>query len=245
MHGRGMPEADPRHVRPLRRPLVRAVRECWTRERGRQALWRVAFLVVLAGLLVASAVDVPYRGAIAAWVVAGSAAWIASIAAEQDRRRLIRRHGECGLPSVGGWRLVAIPAELPADDLLAIDLIAAIYDEVRVERRPIRGHPRAGSRTTYTGGGLRATARRWARSRGAPVRLGDRTLARLRTLGIVHAVRISQVDAHRLSFTTAEDALRAYERSTGRSLIQWNLPRDPRATETRPPIPHVDEPAPA
>ena len=232
MPERGRRETDRGHVLPLRRPLVRTVRERWTKERTRQALWRGVFLAVLAGLFVASAVDVPYRAAIRAWVVAGSAAWLASIAAERDRRRLIRRHDESGLPSIGGWRLVAMPAELLPEDLLAIDLVAYLYDEVRLERRPIRGHPRAGSRTAYTGGGLRATARHWARSRGAPVRLGDRTLARLRTLGIVHTVRISQVDAFRLSYPTADDGLRALERATGRRLIAWSLPRDPRATES-------------
>lgn len=240
MPARGMHEADPGQVLPMRRPLVRAVREHWTRERGRQALWRCAFLAVLAGLAVASAVDVPYRAAITAWVVAGAAAWLASVAAERDRRRLIRHHDESGLPAVGGWRLVAVPAELPAGDLLAMDLVAYFYDEVRIERRPIRAHPRAGSRSTYTGGGLRATARRWAQSRGAPARLGDRTLARLKSLGIVHTVRISQVDAFRLSYPTAEDALRALERSTGRPLLDRKLGRDPRATDSGVPIWQAD-----
>ncbi len=243
MPERGRRETDRGHVLPLRRPLVRTVRERWTKERTRQAVWRGVFLAVLGGLFIASAVDVPYRAAITAWVVAGSAAWLASISAERDRRRLIRRHDESGLPSVRGWRLVAIPAELLPEDLLAIDLVAYLYDEVRLERRPIRGHPRAGSRTTYSGGGLRATARRWARSRGAPLRFGDRTLARLRALGIVHAVRISQVDAYRLSYATAEDAIRALERSSGGSIVQWSLGRDPRATEARPPVRQADEPA--
>lgn len=141
------------------------------------------------------------------------------------------QHDECGLPAVGGWRLAAPPAGLPPDELLALDLVVWLYDRTRLERRPIRGHPRAGTRATYAGGGLRALARRWAAETGAPVRQGDRTLARLRSLGVVRGVRISQVVAHRLVCPTAEDAIRAIERSGGTRLIAWELGRDPRSSE--------------
>jgi hypothetical protein len=213
---------------PLRRPLVRRLRERWGRERVRLAVWRTAYLLVLAGLVLASVLDQPYRAAISAWVVAGSVAWISGVVAERDRARQIRLHDTSGLPAIGGWRLVAPPGELAPEDLLALDLVAWLYDHAHLEQRPIRGHPRGGTRATYAGGGLRALARRWAAERGAPVRLGDRTLARLRALGVVHGVRISQVVAHRMTYATAEDALRALERSTGHSLIAWELGRDPR-----------------
>jgi hypothetical protein len=218
-----------RDAGPLRRPAVRAARETWARERRRITRWRLAFLGVLLGLVIANAVDRPYPAAINAWVMAGAASWVASIAAEHDRARQIRRHDASGLPSVGGWRLIAAPADLPPQDLLALDLIIWLSDHAHLERRPIRGHPRGGTRVTYAGGGLRALARQWAARSGAPVRLGDRTLAHLRTVGVVRGVRISQVVAHRLVFSRAEDAIRAMERATGRQLIAWELGRDPRA----------------
>jgi hypothetical protein len=214
----------------LRRPIPRALRERWSWERRRLLSWRTAYLAVLLGLAVASVLDQPYYAAITAWVLAGSAAWLASLAAERDRVRQIRRHDTSGLPAVGGWRLAASPASLPAEDLLALDLVLWLYDHARLERQPIRGHPRRGTRATYAGGGLRALARQWAARTGAPVRQGDRTLARLRSLGVVRGVRISQVVAHRLAFRTAEDAIRAMERATGQRLIVWELGRDPRVS---------------
>ncbi len=229
MAARDRVREHPGDAGPLRRPLVRGLRERWGRERVRLAVWRGTFLLVLGGLVLASVLDQPYPAAISAWVVAGSVAWIAATAAEWDRARLIRRHDTSGLPAIGGWRLVAPPGELAPEDLLALDLVVWLYDHAQLEQRPIRGHPRGGTRATYAGGGLRALARRWAAERGAPVRLGDRTLARLRSLGVVHGVRISQVVAHRLTYATAEDAIRALERSTRRSLIAWELGRDQRA----------------
>ena len=224
----------PTDARPLTIPLARRLRERWGRERLRLTLWRLAYLAVLLGLVVASIVDQPYRAAISAWVLAGSVAWIASILAERDRARLIARHDACGLPAIRGWRLAAVPADLPADELLALDLLVFLYDHASLERRPIRGHPRAGMRATYAGGGLRALSRRWAAQTGAPVRQGDRTLARLRAAGVVRGVRISQVVAHRLVFASAEDAIRALEQASGRRLIAWELARDPRATSADP-----------
>ena len=223
-------------VSPLRRPFRRAMSARWGRERRRLVAWRLAYLAVLGVLVVASVVDQPYRAAITAWVMAGSAAWVAAEGAERDRARQIRRHDASGLPAVHGWRLAAPPAALPPEDLLALDLLAWLYDHTALERRPIRGHPRRGARSTYAGGGLRALARRWAAQSGAPVRQGDRTLARLRTLGVVRGVRLSQVVAHRLVFATAEDAVRAIERTTGRALIDWQLGRDPRTERERPPL---------
>jgi len=217
-----------RDAGPMRRPALRAAREIWARERRRITRWRVTFVAVPVGLAAASVVDQPYPAAITAWVVAGAAAWLASIEAERDRRRVIRRPDESGLPSVGGWRLRAQIADVPQADLLALDLALWLYATVRLERRPIRGHPRGGTRSTYAGGGLRALARRWAAQTGAPVRQGDRSLARLRAIGVVRGVKICQVVAHRLVFTHAEDAVRAIERATGRPLIAWEFGRDPR-----------------
>jgi hypothetical protein len=207
---------------------MRAVRERWARERRRITRWRLAYLGVLIGLAVANVLDRPYPAAITAWVTAGAVAWVAGIAAEADRTRQLRRHETSTLPAIRGWRLVAPLADLPPDDLLAFDLLLWTYAHVRLESRPIRGHPRRGTRATYAGGGLRALARRWAAQTGAPVRLGDRTLARLRALGVIRGVRISQVVAHRLVFASAEDAIRALEQATGRRLVAWELGRDPR-----------------
>ena len=214
---------------PVRRPLVRALRERWERERVRLALWRLAYLLVLTGLTVASRVDVPYWTPIAAWIVAGSAAWVGALVAERDRTRQIRRHERSPYPAIGGWRLVALPADLDADTLLELDLLAWLYDRARPARRAIRGHPRGGGRVTYEGGGLRALARRWAAERGMPVRAGDRVLGRLEGHGAVYRVRISQVRAYRLVYPTVEDAIKAVERSTGRAMISWALGRDVRA----------------
>ena len=230
---------------PLRRPAQRAVRECWARERQRLTWWRLAFLGVLGGLAVASVLDRPYSAAITAWILAGSLAWIASIAGERDRACRIRRHETSGLPAIGGWRLKTPLAEASPPDLLALDLITWLYDHARLEARPIRGHPRGRTRVTYAGGGLRALSRQWATQTGAPVRLGDRTLARLRALGVVRGVRISQVVAHRLVFVNAEDAIRAMERSSSRQLIDWELGRDPRAFESDRPDPLARDGAPA
>ena len=228
-------ELTRRHTDPraLRRPPVRRMRELWARERLRLTAWRLAFLAVLAGLAVASVVDQPYRAAISAWIVAGSVAWVAGVVAEHDRIRLIRRHDASGLPAIGGWRLAAPPADLAPEELLALDLVVWLYDHTALELRPIRGHPRGGTRATYAGGGLRALARRWAAETGAPVRQGDRTLARLRAYGVVRGVRISQVVAHRLAFASAEDAIRAIERGTGQRLVAWDLARDPRQPSSK------------
>ncbi len=222
--------ARPDDARPVLRPLVRALRERWERERVRLAVWRAAYLAVLLGLAVASLVDVPYGGPIAAWIVAGSAAWVAALAAERDRARQIRRHERSPYPAIGGWRLVASPADLDADTLLELDLLAWLYDLARPARRPIRGHPRGGGRVTYEGGGLRALARRWAAERGMPVRAGDRVLVRLEKHGAVYRVRISQVMAYRLRYATLEDGVKALEQVAGRAVVSWALGRDPRAS---------------
>ncbi len=243
MAARDRVREHPGDAGPLRRPLVRGLRERWGRERVRLAVWRGTFLLVLGGLVLASVLDQPYHAAISAWVVAGSVAWISGVVAERDRARRIRRHDTSGLPAIGGWRLVAPPGELAPEDLLALDLVAWLYDRAQLRQRPIRGHSRGGTRTTYAGGGLRALARRWAAQSGAPVRQGDRTLARLRALGVVRGVRISQVVAHRLVFTSAEDAIRTMELATGRRLVAWELGRDPRAGDADEAAPWSGEPA--
>jgi hypothetical protein len=56
-------------------------------------------------------------------------------------------------------------------------------------------------------------------------------------------VRISQVVAHRLVFTSAEDAIRTMELATGRRLVAWELGRDPRAGDADEAAPWSGEPA--
>lgn len=201
---------------------------------GRAAVSRrtaVGFGAVLAlaiGLGVAG--SAMFELAAAAWLVAGSAAWLAATALELDVRRRIGAHDASGLPALrGGWRLAAPLAVVPPGDLLILDALDYLYDAAQVVWSPGNGATRPGGRWRYEVG-LRAVLRRYAQSRGLPVRRGDRLGRELLGLGLLRAVPINNAVAWQLVHDTAADAIRAYERTVGRRTIAWELGRDPRAT---------------
>ncbi len=89
----------------------------------------------------------------------------------------------------------------------------------------MRGRHPGATRRTYAVG-LRDAARSWARSRGRPLRHGERILGELETLGLVRRVTISQVRAFRLVHASFADSVRALEAANGVALVDWSLGRE-------------------
>lgn len=212
---------------PIRRPWRRAIREGWSAADARRGIWLAALAALIVVVWRWTTLDPIYRPALGSVVCAASVTAVVDALLVVDRRHLTRLHDASGLPAVaGGWRIR--PEMATQEDLDAVSCLAWFYANAHLERRRIRGHPRGGNRWSYAGGGLRAEARRWAAANGRPVRHGDRTIGYLRDLRVLRAVRISQVDALRLAYPTAEDAIRAYERMCGRFFVAWELAPDPR-----------------
>lgn len=214
--------------RPIRRPWRVRVRSVHAQLRARAGRWQVAYLAVLALLAYWTPLDHEfYRAAIVVWVIAGAHAWVVATWLGLDVRRRRLLHDKSGLPTVRGWRLVAPIAELDPDLLLSTDLLIYLFDSARIVSVPIRGGRRS-RRTTYEVS-LRALGRRWARTRGLSGRRADRILADdlCGRYGLVRRVPIGNATAFRLVDEAAESALARLEAVTGRSLVAWELGRDP------------------
>jgi hypothetical protein len=214
------------------RPLGEVLRAHWLWARRHWSRWRAAFLAI--GLLEAwyARGDPASRVALAAWLLAGSLAWVVASIAEADLAARRAAHGRSNAPAVRGWRLAGTLGDMDPDLLLALDLTIYLHDTAEVVARPRRGH-RAGTRLTYAVG-LRALARRWAR----PVRRGDAVARQLGRAGIIREVTLTQARAWRLSYPSAPEALRALERATGRPMVAWDMGRDPDWAATEDP-PHT------
>lgn len=200
----------------------------WSVVRRSWLWWRLVYLSILLGCVVAArTLDPLWFGAAGSWVIAGSTAWIFGLLTEREASVRIARHDASALPAVGGWRLCRPIAELPALELLLLDLILTLHDRARLVRRAIRGHRHGALRVTYRIG-LRDLAREWARQRGIPVRRADALMRELAERGLVVRVRINQAAAYRLADRSGAEALRRLE-AGGQPLVVWELGRDPRA----------------
>lgn len=216
-------------ARPLgvQRTVGGLARVLWWRARRRWTSGWVVYVLVLAGQIVLAIVASPwYDATIIAWLMAGSVGLLVASVAEADlesRRSLWRR---ATTPSVGNYRLIDDFGGVEPTALLLVDLVAFLHAEARIVRRPIRGHPNGGARSTYAVG-LRDLARKWAATRGIPLRRGDALARQLLALGVIGEVAVGQAKAWRLAFSTVDDALRALEGSLCVSLIDWHVGRDP------------------
>ena len=211
---------------PLLQPLPEVIRSWWMRHEHRWSIWRGVY-----GLLVAGAALLVIRDAVAViavvvLLVAGGVGWLAQSALASDLAYRRERHRRALGPAVGGFRLRGDLRDLDPEAVILADLVATLYDSLRVVARPWRGH--RGHRTTYEFP-LRNRCRRFAASRSLPVRAGDRYGRRLLELGVLCRVRISQVDAWRLVHRRCPDALRALELALGVRLFDWSIGRDPDA----------------
>ncbi len=218
---------------PVLRPLGEILRARWQGARRHWSRWRLAFLAVVLLEAWYARGDPASRVALAAWLLAGSLAWGGASLAEADLAARRAAHGRSSAPAVRGWRLAGTLGAMDPDLLLALDLTLYLHDTAEVVARPRRGH-RAGTRITYAVG-LRELARRWARSRGLPVRRGDAVARQLVAVGVIREVTLSQARAWRLGYASAPEALRALERATGRPMVAWELGRDPDWTATQDP----------
>lgn len=213
---------------PVRRGFVSWMRAIHARLRPRWSSWRVAWLGVLTRLLLPDVTAVPEGVAsLAAWVVAGCAAWIAASWLEVDHARRRLAHDRSGLRCVAGWRLRPGLVEAEPDLVLAIDLLSWLFDHARIVWRPVRGHRRR-YRSTYAVP-LRTLARAWARQTGVSGRRADRLLASglCDRCGVVLRVAVGNADAYRLTDSSLPAALAHLERASGASVIAWQLGRDP------------------
>lgn len=215
---------------PIRSTIRGRVRSTYARMSANIERWQVSYVAVLA-LLTWWMVSDPdaSRLPLIAWVVGGVHSWFAGTWLTFDTRQRRDRHDRSGLPAIQGWRLASGHEEIEADQLLAIDLVAYLFDHAKLVHIPIRGR-RHRMRTAYETS-LRELARgSWARSRGVSGRRADRLLAEqlCRRHGLVRLVPIGNAMAYRLVDETIEAALCRLERSAGRPLIAWQLGRDPR-----------------
>ena len=212
----------------VRRGIVERARRLRRRFPGSISRWRLAYLGVLAALVVPSQRhELLGDLATCAWVIAGAAAWLVGIGVDADVRRRRLAHDESGLRSIAGWRIVSGSAATNPDLLLAMDLFAYLVDHASITQVPIRGR-RHRSRTTYAVS-LRTLARGWARSTGISGRRADRILAaelcdRYR---VVRRVPIGTTAAYRLADATIAGAIAHLEHAAGSSLVAWHLGRDP------------------
>ena len=226
-----------------RRTLTEAARAWWvTSGEPRWTAWRVAYLAVLALATVAASRGSPaFLAALCAYLGAGALAWIVEIGLAADLADRRRRWATSATPLVAGWRLIGPPETLDPAALDRLDLLDALHRVPLVER-PVRGRHPGATRRTYAVG-LRDAARTWARSRGRPLRHGERVLGELEALGLVRRVAISQVRAFRLVHASVADSVRALEAAGGVALIDWSLGHDERvAPPTSHPSAHVECP---
>ncbi len=210
---------------PVLRPLGEILRARWQWTRRHWTRWRLAYLAVVLLEAWYARGDPASRVALAAWLLAGSLAWVVASLAEADLAARRAAHAQTSTPAVRGWRLAGTLGAMDPDLLLALDLALYLHDTAEVVARPRLGH-RTGTRITYAVG-LRALARQWARRRGLPVRRGDAVARQLVAGGVIREVPLNQARAWRLSYASAPEALRALERATGRPMIAWDLGRDP------------------
>lgn len=209
---------------PLEPGVLDGLRQWWVGRPTVSTRTRVVFWVVFVYAAITGVAGSRVHAAAAAlWLAAGALAWIAATALDWDVRSRIARHDASALPALsGGWRLAAPLAVLEPGDLLVMDAVGFLYSTVIRTWKAGVGATAAGGRWTYAEG-IRATLRAWARSRGLPIRRGDRMGRELVALGLLRCVRINQAIAWQLVHPTAEDAWRAYERTVGRRVIAWEL----------------------
>jgi hypothetical protein len=208
---------------PIQRPIPESVRSWWVRHESRWALWRIAYLAVLLGASALVVRDELAVMALVSWLVAGAGGWMVQSALTADLAGRRAQHRAAPGPAVGGWRIRGDIRELDPEALILADLIATIYESVRVVERPWRGH--RGRRTAYARP-LRNECRRWAASRALPVRTGDRYGRRLIDLGVLCRVQINQMAAWRVVHRRQEDAFRALEIALGVRLFDYSLGPD-------------------
>ena len=217
---------DARPLR-LRRTLGGLARIAWWRVRRRWTAAWVAYVVVLVlqitlGLFRSAWYDAATIG----YLLSGSVALTVAAVAEADLESRRSKWRLATSPSVGGHRIVEGFAAVDPESLLLVDLLAWLHSESRLVRRPIRGHPHGGSRTTLAVG-LRDLSRGWAAARGFPLRRGDALARRLLAIGVIRAVPVGQATAWRLVYGNLDDGLRALEEGLGAALIDWATGRDP------------------
>jgi hypothetical protein len=205
-------------------PGFAATRRWWAAHRQRRTPWRLTYLG-LVGLTLGLAVAVSPAFFVVGftWLAAGALTWAVDTVYQTDDRERRLRHATATTPVIAaGYRLRPDAGQLEPELSDQVALLSWLHARAAVVTRPVLGHHRGATRRTYRVG-LRALAREWARSRGRPVRQGERVLAEIESLGLVRRVRISQVNAYRLAHPTIEDALRALELRTGRRIVDWAL----------------------
>lgn len=216
-------------ARPLgvRRTVGGVVRVVWWRTQRRWTSGWVAYVLVLAAqVILAITRDAWYGATITAWLFAGAVGLLVASVADADLESRRSRWRRATTPAVGGYRLAPGFRSVDPTALLLLDLVAFLHAKARIVRRPIRGHPHGGTRSTYAVG-LRDLARQWAASRGLPLRRGDVLARQLLAIGVINEVAVGQAMAWRLAYSTVDDGLRGLEGRLNASLIDWVIGRNP------------------